>query len=185
MTTDDLRALEPNARRRLQRFADCFERPPVFDYFVDYSLGLLAQLDRKSIEPIARWIGAAVRTLQRFLSQFAWAHARIESRLRRSIMDEYGDEKAIGVIDGSANAKQGNKTRGVQRQWCGESGKIDNCVVGQHLIHMNNECPTIAENAEPKRNARVLRIRRDVIPESSFWPGNPILRRSSRDYLLG
>ena len=43
-------------------------------------------------------------------------------------------EKAIGVIDDSTHAKQGDKTPGVQRQWCGESGKIDNCVVGQHLI---------------------------------------------------
>ena len=33
MTTDEIRALEPNARKRLQRFADCFKRAPVFDYF--------------------------------------------------------------------------------------------------------------------------------------------------------
>jgi len=139
MTTDEIRALEPNARRRLQQFVDCFAKAPVFEYFVKYSLGLLAHFDRKSIEPIALWIGAAVRTLQLFLSHFVWDHARIESRLRRTIMDEYGCENAIGVIDGSGHAKQGNKTPGVQRQWCGESGKIDNCVVGQHLIYTNND----------------------------------------------
>ena len=32
------------------------------------------------------------------------------------------------MIDASAHAKQGNETPGVQRPWCGESGKIDNCV---------------------------------------------------------
>ena len=139
MTTDEIRALEPNARRRLQQFVDCFAKAPVFEYFVNYSLGLLAHFDRKSIEPIALWIGVAVRTLQLFLSHFVWDHARIESRLRRTIMDEYGCENAIGVIDGSGHAKQGDKTPGVQRQWCGESGKIDNCVVGQHLIYTNND----------------------------------------------
>ncbi len=46
MTTDEIRALEPNARKRLQRFADCFKRASVFDYFVNYSLGLLAHFDR-------------------------------------------------------------------------------------------------------------------------------------------
>ena len=46
-----------------------------------YSLGLLAQFKRKSIEPIALWIGVAVRTLPLFLSQFAWDHWQIESRL--------------------------------------------------------------------------------------------------------
>jgi SRSO17 transposase len=139
MTTDEIRALEPHARRRLEQFRDCFKKSPVFDYLVSYSLGLLAAFERKSIEPIALWIGTAVRTLQLFLSQFAWDHTRIESRLRRTIMDEYGSEHAIGVIDASAHAKQGDKTPGVQRQWCGESGKIDNCVVGQHLIYTNND----------------------------------------------
>ena len=139
MTTDEIRALEPHARLRLEQFRDCFKKSPVFEYLVYYSLGLLANFERKSIEPIALWIGVAVRTLQLFLSQFAWDHGRIESRLRRVVVDEYGGENAIGVIDASAHAKQGCKTPGVQRQWCGESGKIDNCVVGQHLIYTNND----------------------------------------------
>lgn len=168
MTTDEIRALEPNARRRLQRFADCFKRAQVFDYFVNYSLGLLAHFDRKSIEPIALWIGAAVRTLQLFLSQFAWDHARIESRLRRAIMDEHGDDNAIGVIDGSAHAKQGDKTPGVQRQWCGESGKIDNCVVGQHLIYTDNDA----------KNPFCACIASDVyLPES--WINDPVRRKEA------
>ena len=108
MTTDEIRALEPNARRRLEEFRDCFKKAPVFDYLVSYSLGLLATLERKSIEPIALWIGVAVRTLQLFLSQFAWDHARIESRLRRMIVDQYGSDNSIGVIDASAHAKQGD-----------------------------------------------------------------------------
>jgi SRSO17 transposase len=139
MTTDEIRALEPGARRRLEQFRSCFRKSPVFEYLVSYSLGLMAAFERKSIEPIALWIGTAVRTLQLFLSQFAWDHARIESRLRRMIVDEYGSENAIGVMDASAHAKQGDKTPGVQRQWCGESGKVDNCVVGQHLIYTNND----------------------------------------------
>jgi hypothetical protein len=55
------------------------------------------------------------------------------------IVDEHGSENAIGVIDGPAHAKQGKKTPGVQRQYCGESGMMDNCVVGQHLIYANND----------------------------------------------
>jgi SRSO17 transposase len=168
MTTDEIRALEPNARRRLQRFADCFAKNSSFEYFVSYSLALLAHFDRKSIEPIALWIGAAVRTLQLFLSHFVWDHEKIESRLRQAIVDEYGCENAIGVIDGSAHAKQGDKTPGVQRQWCGESGKIDNCVVGQHLIYTNND---------PK-NPFSACIASDVyLPES--WINDPLRRKEA------
>lgn len=92
--------------------------------------------------------------------------ARIESRLRRAITDEYGDESAIGVIDGSAHAKQGDKTPGVQRQWCGESGKIDNCVVGQHLIYTDNDA----------KNPFSACIASDVyLPES--WINDPVRRK--------
>ncbi|NQU26132.1 MAG: IS701 family transposase, partial [Candidatus Nealsonbacteria bacterium] len=58
MTTDEIRALEPAARRRLEQFRDCFKKAPVFEHLVSYSLGLMAALDRKSIEPIALWIGS-------------------------------------------------------------------------------------------------------------------------------
>jgi SRSO17 transposase len=102
------------------------------------------------------------------LSQFAWDHGRIESRLRRAIVDEYGSENALGVIDGSGHAKQGDKTPGVQRQWCGESGKIDNCVVGQHLIYTDND---------PK-NPFSACIASDVyLPES--WINDPVRRKEA------
>jgi SRSO17 transposase len=54
-------------------------------------------------------------------------------------MDEHGYDQAIGVVDGSGHPKQGNKTPGVQRQWCGQTGKVDNCVVGQHLLYTDND----------------------------------------------
>jgi SRSO17 transposase len=54
------------------------------------------------------------------------------------VAEEYASPQAIGVIDASAHAKRGDKTPGVQRQYCGETGKIDNCVVGQHLLYTDN-----------------------------------------------
>lgn len=169
MTTDEIRSLEPSARRRLASLADCFRRDGTFEHFFYYTLGLLADFPRKSIEPIALWIGAAVRTMQLFLAQSAWDHERIESRLRRMVMDEHGCEHAIGVIDASAHAKQGDKTPGVQRQWCGESGKIDNCVVGQHLIYTNND----------KENPFSACVASDLfLPES--WCDNPARRKEAR-----
>lgn len=169
MTTDEIRSLEPSARRRLESLDDCFKRDGTFEHFFYYTLGLLADFPRKSIEPIALWIGAAVRTLQLFLAQSAWDHAKVESRLRRMVMDEHGCEHAIGVIDASAHAKQGDKTPGVQRQWCGESGKIDNCVVGQHLIYTNND----------KENPFSACVASDLfLPES--WCDDPDRRKEAR-----
>ena len=80
-----------------------------------------------------------MRTLQEFLSQFVWEHDRASTMLQQLVIDEHGCDEAIGVIDGSGHHKQGDKTPGVQRQWCGETGKIDNCIVGQHLLYTDND----------------------------------------------
>jgi SRSO17 transposase len=107
-------------------------------HLLAYVCGLLADLKRKSIEPIALAAGAAVRTLQEFLSSLDWGHEAASDHLQRLVMDRHGCARAIGVIDACGHAKQGRMTPGVARQWCGETGKIDNCVVGQHLLYSDN-----------------------------------------------
>jgi SRSO17 transposase len=77
----------------------------------------------------------AVRTLQEFLSYLPWDQAAVQRRLVRQVAQHHGDAQSVGVIDESGHAKQGSKTPGVQRQYCGETGKIDNCVVGVHLLY--------------------------------------------------
>jgi len=139
MTVDQIRSLQPALAALLERFRGCFERESSFAHWERYLLGLMADLKRKSIEPMALAAGVAVRTLQEFLAFFAWDHERVNRQLQQLVMDEHGSERGIGVIDASAHAKQGRKTPGVQRQYCGETGKIDNCVVGQHLLYTNND----------------------------------------------
>jgi SRSO17 transposase len=138
MTADQIRSLQPALVALLQHFRPFFKREGTFKHWERYLLGLMADLKRKSIEPIALAAGVAVRTLQEFLAFFVWDHERVAAKLQQLIMDEHASSQAVGVIDASAHAKQGNKTPGVQRQWCGESGKIDNCVVGQHLLYTDN-----------------------------------------------
>ena len=104
---------------------------------------LLTHLPRKSIEPIALAAGTAPRTLQEFLADYPWDDARLQRMLLRQIADRPPGKNTsggggIGVIDASAHAKRGPKTPGAQRQYCGESGKIDNCTVGVHLVYTDN-----------------------------------------------
>jgi SRSO17 transposase len=139
MTADQLRSLQPALAALLKDFQPCFPRAATFAHWERYLLGLLADLKRKSIEPIALAAGVAVRTLQEFLSFFEWDHQRVHQRLQQRIVDRHGSETAIGVFDASAHRKQGDKTPGVQRQWCGEVGKKDNCVVGQHLLYTDHD----------------------------------------------
>ena len=139
MTADQIRSLQPALAALLGVFRPCFKRTASFGHWERYIVGLITDLKRKSIEPIALAAGVAVRTLQEFLADFAWDHRRADTLLRQLVMDRHGSEHAIGVIDASAHAKQGEKTPGVKRQWCGERGKKDNCVVGQHLLYTDND----------------------------------------------
>ena len=77
--------------------------------------------------------------MQEFLSFFAWDHEQTDQTLVREIVNRQHGKRSIGVLDASAHAKQGKQTPGVQRQWCGESGKRDNCVIGQHLLYTDND----------------------------------------------
>ena len=139
MTADQIRSLQPALAALLLRFRGCFQTEKTFGHWERYLLGLMADLKRKSIEPIALAAGVAVRTLQEFLAFFAWDHERVDRQLQRLVMDEHGCETAVGVLDASGHVKQGDKTPGVQHQWCGEVGKQANCVMGQHLLYTDND----------------------------------------------
>ena len=139
MTADQIRSLQPALVALLEAFRGCFLCEPTFGHLEHYILGLLSDLKRKSVEPIALAAGVPVRTLQEFLSQLNWDHRRCNAALQRRVMDGHASEGSVGIIDGCGHAKRGDKTPGVQRQWCGETGKIDNCVVGQHLLYTDNQ----------------------------------------------
>ena len=139
MNYEQLASFEPALTRFLEKIRHCFKRDKTFGYLQKYMLGLLADLKRKSIEPIALACGVAVRTLQEFLAFFAWDHELVDKVLVGEVVNRQHGQFSIGVLDASAHVKQGKETPGVQRQWCGETGKRDNCVIGQHFLYTDND----------------------------------------------
>lgn len=139
MNYEQLASFEPTLARFLEKVRHCFKRDKTFEYLQKYILGLMTDLKRKSIEPIALASGVAVRTLQEFLAFFCWDHDLADRTLVREVVNRQHGQRSIGVLDASAHVKQGLQTPGVQRQWCGETGKRDNCVIGQHLLYTDND----------------------------------------------
>lgn len=135
MDYEQIASFQPALAELLGRFRHCFKREKTFGYWQKYILGLMSDLKRKSIEPIALSAGVAVRTLQEFLAFFKWDHQKAERTMLHLVADEHDSKHAIGVLDATSHPKQGNETPGVQRQWCGQTGKRDNCVVAQHLLY--------------------------------------------------
>ena len=138
MTTKELLALGRLLGGYLELFAGCFSYRPSFEHFGSYARGLLSDLPRKSVEPIALACGTAVRTLQGFLRSAVWDHARVRQIYQQRLaalprMSEPDDLGTIGLIDETSVAKKGAETPGVQRQYCGALGKQENCIVTVHL----------------------------------------------------
>jgi len=139
MTGEQIASLQAELARFLEAYRPYFRREKTFGYLYKYLLGLMADLKRKSIEPIALAADLPVRTLQEFLSFFRWDHDRIDDALQRAVADRYATIEGLGILDASGHPKQGDKTPGVQHQYCGERGKQENCVVGQHLLYTDND----------------------------------------------
>ena len=133
MDADTLKSFLPEFTRFIGRFADCFCDHRCRDHLPVYIRGQLSNLDRKSVEPIAVASGVATRTLQEFLSLLSWDHERMLDRLQHIVATEHAGPGSVGLLDETSFVKKGTKTPGVQRQWCGTLGKVDNCVVTVHL----------------------------------------------------
>jgi len=145
MTTQDIASLGPALARFLESFACCFVKRPSFKHFLAYCRGLLGDLPRKSVEPIALAADLSVRTLQEFLSDHVWQHDRMRDLLQQRIAQRHmptpgtpraaDDLGTIGILDETSHPKKGDKTPGVQPQHCGATGKLDNCIVTVHLAY--------------------------------------------------
>ena len=135
MDVPQLRKLKPKLRTFLARFDDCFPRKDTRAHMPVYVAGQLSDIPEKSVEPIALNAGVPVRTLQEFLSQHAWDHDKARDHLQQIVRDEHAGPNAIAVFDETSDVKKGDKTPGVQRQWCGAVGKTENCIVTVHLAY--------------------------------------------------
>lgn len=133
MDAKQIRSLRPKLRQFLKGFADCFSRSDTRGHLPVYVEGQLSDLPRKSCEPIADAVEMPPRTLQQFLSLLEWDHVLMKTKLHELVARDHASPHSIGIIDETGCAKKGDKTPGVQRQWCGATGKKDNCVVTVHL----------------------------------------------------
>lgn len=135
MTLEQIARLGRKLTLFLALFADCFGRRDARSLLRIYVKGQLSNLHRKNAEAIALQFDTAPRTLQRFLESIKWDEEKLRDRCQQIVAREHAHPDSIGCVDESGTAKSGNETVGVSRQWNGNRGKVDNCVVGVHLSY--------------------------------------------------
>ncbi len=138
MTEQDIIDLGPAFAAYLGRYRACFGQRRTAAHFDTYCRGLLSDLPRKSVEPIALAAGTAVRTLQEFLVTARWDHGEARDTLQRHLAAALAVTAAdatgtVGVIDETSCRKWGEHTPGVQRQYLGCVGKVEHGIVTVHV----------------------------------------------------
>ncbi len=141
MSADDLEQMEQWAREFEDfhaRFAHLFARREPREELRQYLRGLLARVARKNCWQMAEAVGDGdPQPMQRLLYSARWEADEARDELQRFIVEQFEDERGIGVVDETGFLKKGTKSVGVKRQYSGTAGKIDNCQVGVFLSYFN------------------------------------------------
>jgi SRSO17 transposase len=99
-----------------------------------YVLGLLSGAERKNSWTIAEAAGDLTPDgMQRLLNFYSWDADAVRDDLRGYVLDQLGDPSGVMVADETGFLKKGTKSAGVQRQYSGTAGRIENCQLGVFL----------------------------------------------------
>jgi SRSO17 transposase len=141
----------------LARVRPLFYRKESKKHFEQYVQGLLAPIARKNGWTIAEYVGESEpKALQRFLNLTPWDADVLLERNREYAMEHLADPGGILVADPTGFPKKGTKSVGVQRQYSGTLGRIDNCQIATFLGYVTGA------------RDRVLLDRRLYVPEKSW-----------------
>ena len=104
----------------------------------NYLQALLVQAgERRNAENLSESVGISARSMQRFLTEARWSDDTVIGRLQEYLAPRLGHSEAVWVFDGSDFPKQGRKSVGVARQYCGRLGKVANCQAGMFLAYVS------------------------------------------------
>ena len=97
-------------------------------------LGILSDVDIRSCWQLAQQGGhARPHRMQRLLAEAVWDADAVRDHLRAFVVDELGDRDGVLIIDDTGDLKSGSATVGVQRQYSGTAGRIENSQVTTFL----------------------------------------------------
>ena len=130
LTVASVQSCDERLTQFIQRYLRLFSRKEQHGHALVVVQGRLSNLERKTSEPIAYQAGLERKPVQNFVGAGAWDDEAIMAELRRHVREELADSDAVLVLDPSSFPKKGTESCGVDRQWCGRLGKLENCQVG-------------------------------------------------------
>jgi SRSO17 transposase len=163
--TDEAAGWAEELDRLMARLGPRFGRVEVRRRALAYLQGLLAPVERKNGWQLAEAAGdARPDGMQDFLARMRWDADQVRDDLRSYVLEHLGDPGAVLVLDETGFLQKGTKSAGVQRQYSGTAGRIENCQIGVFLGYAS-------------RHGRALIDRALYLPES--WAGDAVRREEA------
>ena len=132
----------------IDRIAPRFSRYEPVRHAAGLMLGMLSGLDRKNCWTIAEHRGDLTPDgLQHLLARARWDAEAVRDDLRDYLVEAFGDPRAVLVLDETGDVKKGTATVGVQRQYSGTAGRIENSQVAVFLTYAAPRGHTLMDRA--------------------------------------
>jgi SRSO17 transposase len=113
-----------------------FSRKEVRQRLPRYLAGLLAPLERRNGWQVAEQMGENIPDgVQRLMNGAHWDADAVRDDLRAYVVAHLGHPRAVLVVDETGFLKKGRNSVGVQRQYSGTAGRIENCQIGVFLAY--------------------------------------------------
>jgi SRSO17 transposase len=172
-----------------ERIAPRFHRVEVRRRAGAFLRGLLAGVERKNSWQLAEQAGAATPDgTQRLLNHARWDPEEVRDDLRGYVVEHLGDPEAVLVMDETGFLKKGAKSAGVQRQYSGTAGRIENCQVGVFLAYASRHGHALIDRELylPESWLRDRpRCREAAIPDAVGFHTKPQLAQGMLERALG
>jgi SRSO17 transposase len=148
---------------------------------VAYLHGLLSPVERKNSWQLAEELGEATPYgVQHLLGRASWDAEEVREDLRTYVVEHLGDKGAVLIVDETGFVKKGEHSVGVQRQYSGTAGRIENCQIGVFLAYASPKGRTFLDRALylPEEWARDKgRCRQAGVPDTVAFATKPMLAK--------
>jgi len=119
------------------RLASYFARPQPYERMLRFLQAVLSQVERKNGWQVAEQAREATPYgMQRLLSGAVWDEDGVRDEVRAFALEHLGTTQAIIAIDETSFPKRGDHSAGVKKQYCGTTGRLQNCQVGVFLSYI-------------------------------------------------
>jgi len=130
----------------VERIGHLFVRSEARQRVKGYLQGLLSPAQRKNSWQLAEAIGDETPYgIQQFLYRALWDADALRDELRKYVVENLGDDQAILIVDETGFIKKGSHSVGVQRQYSGTAGRIENCQIGVFLAYASQHGHTFID----------------------------------------